>query len=78
MLGVTPKLSNSLRDKDIEPVQGFGLMRIHVVICFAEDGCSGQKRRVAQDTGPFPGERLWGARSGRPERQKGAFMGESA
>jgi len=68
MLGVTSKLSNSLCDKDVKPVQGFGLMRVYVVVCFAENGGCCQRRRIAEDTGSFPGERLWGARGGRPER----------
>ena len=48
---VGPELRDRLRDQHVEPVQAFGLVGVHVVVCLCEDGGRRQARRRAEDVG---------------------------
>lgn len=75
MLGICPELCDGLRDEDVKPVQAFGLVRIDIVVCLAEDGVCGQGRRVAEDGGTFLVQGLRRmARGGGAEGQERAFV----
>ena len=50
-MSIGPELSNGLRYKDIEPVQGLWLMSVDIVVCFGKDDRCGQARGMPEDVG---------------------------
>lgn len=42
LLGVVSELGDCLGDEDVEPVEGFGLVALDVVVGFGEDGGGGE------------------------------------
>ncbi len=55
MVCVVSELRDRLGDEYIEPVHAFGLVTVHIVVGFREDGGCSQGRRGAEDGGKLLG-----------------------
>jgi len=80
MLGVRAELRDRLRDQDVEPVEAFRLVRVHVVVCLAEDRVCCQGRWVSEYRAALflEGAVLCGGRGCGAEGEERAFVGEGS